>query len=516
MVRHAFVSLGVVAGLLLFGLAAQGGLARNAAGQATVVSSGSGTLQGTFSFDFDTGVQTSAGADVFWRQQTSVERRLEPQNGAQLVNLGVVNFDTLAPEGLQGLAYSSSPINGNNDSSNQLVTGDVFAVRTSSGNLAKVKVVLYGYNLSIQWVTYKGYKLDIQKAGTGKGTVKSSPGGIDCGSKCTAYFLAGGNVGITVALDEGSSFDGFDFSCTGTGSCSILMNNNRSLKVTFGIVQVKLTVTKSGDGTVTGAPAGIACGPTCSADYPWGTPVTLTAAPASGTSFLGWGDACSGGDPACAVTLKAPTSVSATFGAFSVSKAALEVKWKQSRSGGSLVVDGSTSHGASLLVTLKPGSEASKAVLIRRKVLKAGAFKLSLPVPNRLRPGRYVLIVEPTIQGILLPPQMRTLKLVPPREGVVATAYISTTQGGKPVKSVPKGTKKLYAYFKFATGGKSKLALTVEWYGPKGTLVGGTKKPRKPVVETFIAYKPGLFKGTWGCILRAGGVIVEDVFVRVS
>jgi len=218
----------------------------------------------------------------------------------------------------------------------------------------------------------------------------------------------------------------------------------------------------------------------------------------------------------CTITLKAPASVSATFGALSVTKAALEVKWKQSRSEGRVVVRGSTSHDASLLVTLKPGSEASKAVLIRRKAVKAGGFNVSLPVPDRLRPGRYVLIVEPTFQGIALPAQKSTLKLAPPKEGVVATAYISTTRGGKPVKSVPKGTKKLYAYFKYATGGMSKLPLTVEWYGPKGTLVGATKKPRKPVVETFIAYGPGLFKGTWGCILRAGGVIVEDVFIRVS
>jgi len=515
-VRRAFAVAGLAASLLLLGLSAPSGLARNASSQATIVWSGSGTLHGTFLFDFDGGGETSSGADVFWRQQTSTVRSLEPKNGAQLVNLGVTSFDGLAPEGLQGLAYSSNPINGNNDSSNQLVTGDVFAVRTSAGNLAKVKVVSYGYDLQLQWVTYKAYKLEIQKAGAGKGSVKSSPGGLDCGSKCTAYFLAGGNVGITVSPDEGSSFDGFDFSCTGTGSCSIPMNNNRALKVTFGIVQVKLTVTKTGSGTVTGAPAGIACGSACAVDYPWGTSVTLTAAPASGTSFLGWGGACSGGDSTCGVTLKTPASVSATFGAFSITKAAFDMQWKQSRSEGSLVVGGSTSHAASLLVTLKPGSEASKAVLIRRKPMKAGAFNVSLPLPTRLRPGTYVIVVEPTIQGIALPVQKETLKLAPPKEGVVAVAFISTKQGGKPVKSVPKGTKKLYAYFKFATGGKSKLPLTVEWYGPKGTLVGATKKPSQPVVETFVAYKPGLFKGTWGCILRAGGVIVEDVFVRVG
>ena len=513
--RRAVVLLGLLATVGLLGSLVQGGQAREERTQASVVSSGTGPLQGMFSFDFDTGVQTSSGADVFWRQPTSVLRRLEPQNGAQLVNIGVTSFDGLAPEGLQSLAYSSNPIIGNNDMTNQLVTGDVFAVRTSSGNLAKVKVVLYGSDLQLQWVTYKAYKLEIQKAGAGKGTVKSSPGGIDCGSKCLVYFLAGATIGITATSDEGSTFDGYDFSCTGTGSCSIPMNNNRALKVTFSVLQVKLTVTKTGNGTVTSAPAGISCGATCAGDFSWGTAVTLTASSADGSSLLGWSGACSGTEP-CVVTVKTPTSVSALFGAFSIKKAAFDVAWKQSRSEGGLVVAGSTSHDASLLLTLKPGSEASKAVLIRKKPVKAGGFSMSLPLPERLRPGRYVLLVEPTIQGSALPVQKLTLQLVPPKEGVVAIAFVSTKQGGKPTKAVPKGTKKLYAYFKFATGGLSKLPLTVEWYGPKGTLVGATKKPRKPVVETFLAYKPGLFKGTWGCILRAGGVVVEDVFVRVA
>ena len=44
---------------------------------------------------------------------------------------------------------------GNNDPANRLVAGDVFAVLTNKGNYAKVKVVTYGYDLQIQWVTYK-------------------------------------------------------------------------------------------------------------------------------------------------------------------------------------------------------------------------------------------------------------------------------------------------------------------------------------------------------------------------
>ena len=58
-----------------------------------------------------------------------------------------------------------------------------------------------------------------------------------------------------------------------------------------------LTVAKSGTGagTVTSSPAGINCGATCSANFNNGSSVTLTASPATGSSFAGWsGGGCSG------------------------------------------------------------------------------------------------------------------------------------------------------------------------------------------------------------------------------
>lgn len=122
----------------------------------TVVSSGTGVLHGTWHFDFDAGIQVSGGpgADVWWEQMTAVLRQLVPQNGAALVNLGHVDFASVTPDTLSSLTYSTTPIDGNNDPSNKLTTNDVFAVRTSSGNYAKVKVLAYGYDLQLQWVTY--------------------------------------------------------------------------------------------------------------------------------------------------------------------------------------------------------------------------------------------------------------------------------------------------------------------------------------------------------------------------
>lgn len=74
----------------------------------------------------------------------------------------------------------------------------------------------------------------------------------------------------------------------------------------------------SGSGTVTSSPAGINCGATCSASFSSGTMVTLTASPASGSSFAGWSGAGCSGTGNCTVTMNAAQSVTATFNAATV------------------------------------------------------------------------------------------------------------------------------------------------------------------------------------------------------
>ncbi|MBI2205680.1 MAG: matrixin family metalloprotease [Candidatus Rokubacteria bacterium] len=69
----------------------------------------------------------------------------------------------------------------------------------------------------------------------------------------------------------------------------------------------------TGAGSVTSSPSGIACGSDCSETYTSGTAVTLSASPASGSTFAGWsGGGCTGAGT-CTVTTTASTSVTATF-----------------------------------------------------------------------------------------------------------------------------------------------------------------------------------------------------------
>lgn len=77
-------------------------------------------------------------------------------------------------------------------------------------------------------------------------------------------------------------------------------------------VVLSVSVGGSGSGQVTSSPAGISCGSQCTAPFPSGTVVVLTASPTGGSIFGGWSGACSGSG-ACTITLGQSATVTATF-----------------------------------------------------------------------------------------------------------------------------------------------------------------------------------------------------------
>ncbi|WP_263383668.1 YncE family protein [Granulicella arctica] len=169
---------------------------------ATIVSQGTVVLKGTYLFDLDAGVESVTGPivgttwDLFWDQQTTVIRSMNPYDGAKIVNLGVVPFASVTASSLQSLTYGTTPIPANADPTNKLVPGDVFAVHTNAGNFAKVLVVAYGYDLQIQWVTYK-----LAQAYNVIGTGYSLPEDIEVAADDThAYVLEESGDLVKIAL----------------------------------------------------------------------------------------------------------------------------------------------------------------------------------------------------------------------------------------------------------------------------------------------------------------------------
>jgi hypothetical protein len=167
-------------------------------------------------------------------------------------------------------------------------------------------------SLGVTFTAVRG--LSVTKAGDGTGTVTSGGGEIACGSTCSASFPSGAAVTLTATAGADSVFVGWSGGCAASAPvCSLSMGSDQATTATFAKAR-KLSVGVHGRGSVTSAPAGITtCTTACSASYPPGTGIALTATAAAGWRFTGWsGGGCSGTAP-CSLTLAADTAVSAEF-----------------------------------------------------------------------------------------------------------------------------------------------------------------------------------------------------------
>lgn len=129
------------------------------------------------------------------------------------------------------------------------------------------------------------------------GIVTTTPGGIDCGTRCVAGFAAGTAVNVIARPDPGYRFAGWTGACTGSSTCDLTMNANKAVQASFAAVppgQHTLTVHDYGEGTIISLPPGINCGNACSAGFVAGTAVILNATPGPGQRFAGWTGACTG------------------------------------------------------------------------------------------------------------------------------------------------------------------------------------------------------------------------------
>ncbi|BCS33745.1 hypothetical protein TBR22_A29720 [Luteitalea sp. TBR-22] len=76
--------------------------------------------------------------------------------------------------------------------------------------------------------------LTVVKAGAGSGVVASSPGGMACGTTCTASLTAGTVVTLSASPAAGSRFEGWSGGpCTGTSTCSLTLAAATTVTATF-------------------------------------------------------------------------------------------------------------------------------------------------------------------------------------------------------------------------------------------------------------------------------------------
>ena len=239
------------------------------------------------------------------------------------------------------------------------------------------------------------FVLTLATNGAGTGTVTSSPSGINCGATCAAAYAAGTAVTLTAIPGVGSTFAGWSGGgCAGTGSCTVTLTSTHLVTASFEVTptpQVTLTAIRGGEGTgtVTSSPAGISCGVTCSATYDAGTVVTLTATPASGSTFDGWtGGGCSG-TGLCQVTMSADQTVTALLQPIVVGPRAYVANWVNATVS---VIDVDTN---TVIATIPVGEEGEEvwgnvSVAITPDGTRAYVGNVPLPFP----PGPFISVID--------------------------------------------------------------------------------------------------------------------------
>jgi List-Bact-rpt repeat protein len=120
--------------------------------------------------------------------------------------------------------------------------GSVFAGWTGceapSGNECKVTMGEEGITVTATFdlAPPSEFALTVTPAGTGKGTVTSSPAGINCGIDCSEAYAGGTEVTLTATPAAGSTFAGWSGACSGTGACKLTMSQARNVTATFNAV----------------------------------------------------------------------------------------------------------------------------------------------------------------------------------------------------------------------------------------------------------------------------------------
>jgi uncharacterized repeat protein (TIGR01451 family) len=151
------------------------------------------------------------------------------------------------------------------------------------------------------------------------------------GGSCVAS--GSGNISSAVSLPSGASATYTVHANIIAGSGTSSVSNNASIAVPSGVSDpdttnnaagdtdsigslYTLTLSKTGNGSVSSIPAAISCGTGCSnasATFLQGSQVLLTPTPTAGATFLGWtGGGCTG-TGSCTITLSANTTVTAAF-----------------------------------------------------------------------------------------------------------------------------------------------------------------------------------------------------------
>ena len=245
------------------------------------------------------------------------------------------------PPGLQGQPGAEGPAGPAGPSGQGLSSLDQLRDAACNTGTAGAGVVNVTYDAATGAVSLRCEPTQLHTLAvtrTGQGAVSSAPAGINCGDVCAQDYQHGQIITLTATAASGWGFVGWGGACSGTGACTVTMDQARAVTATFGpLLRLTIYSTSYQDsyscgflnastcyrthytyGSVSSSPTGLSAsingGNQTTIAFPFaaGTQVTLSATTGS-YGLLRWGGACSGDSNTCTITVDDPTSVTLTF-----------------------------------------------------------------------------------------------------------------------------------------------------------------------------------------------------------
>lgn len=179
-------------------------------------------------------------------------------------------------------------------------------------------------------------------------------------------------IAAYVCIRNGASWACGCSDATCTGSTANMWNGQafRRYKPSTSTYSLTVTTAGTGFGTVTSNPAGITCGIDCNESFVSETVVTLTANPGSGSSFAGWGGACTGTATTCTVTMTATKAVTATFSTANVPSALAQYR----SNGVTAITVGSTTPQTTVVLKGKVSDPAGRTVKLQVELRRLNEY----------------------------------------------------------------------------------------------------------------------------------------------
>ena len=225
---------------------------------------------------------------------------------------------------------------------------------------------------------------------------------------------------ITAAATAPTATDTLLITARGTASAGKIEEGNVPAMLLLSQPGLTVSRTGTGSGTVTSTPAGINCGSTCSASFPFGTAVTLTAAPAPGSVFAGWSGGCSGTTTTCSLTSGAAATI-ATFNStapsFSMTVAPTTATVAQGTSGTATVTLVRNNGFAGAVNLAATGAPQGLTVTPNPTSITGTTSSLNIAASLSLAAGNYPITLTATGTGVAQQTATLAVQVTPAQGG---------------------------------------------------------------------------------------------------